>query len=168
VPTVSGAVSTLGGRSTFASVTPTVILRVIGAVAALVGGFAHLSLYNDGYDDIPSEFGGIGPFDIGDQFLLNTLGAIAIALGLVVPLFVRVPDLIWKLAAVGGIAWAAISLVASYFAKRTDGGWFDFVDQPGLKPAPEAALSVFSEIVVLVSMIILLALTARPRPATSQ
>jgi hypothetical protein len=150
-------------RSTFARVTPTVILRIIGAIAALVGGFAHLSLYNDGYADIPSEVGSIGPFDIGDQFLLNTVGAIAIAIGLVVPLFVRLPDLIWKLAAVGGIAWAAISLVASYFAKRTDGGWFDFVDEPGLKPAPEAALSVFSEIVVLVSMIILLALTARPR-----
>jgi hypothetical protein len=155
-------------RSTFARVTPTVILRIIGAIAALVGGFAHLSLYNDGYADIPSEVGSIGPFDIGDQFLLNTVGAIAIAIGLVVPLFVRLPDLIWKLAAVGGIAWAAISLVASYFAKRTDGGWFDFVDEPGLKPAPEAALSVFSEIVVLVSMIILLALTARPRRDTSQ
>ena len=83
--------------------TPPVILRVIGAVAALVGGFAHLSLYNDGYADIPSEFGGIGPFSIGDQFLLNTVGGIAIAIGLVLPLFVRLPDLIWKLAAVGGI-----------------------------------------------------------------
>jgi hypothetical protein len=143
--------------------TPPVVLRVIGAVAALVGGFAHLSLYNDGYSDIPSEFGGIGPFSIGDQFLLNTVGGIAIAIGLVLPLFVRLPDLIWKLAAAGGIAWAAISLVASHFAKRTDGGWFDFVDQPGLQPSPEAALSVFSEVVVLVSMIALLALTARPR-----
>ncbi len=110
--------------------TPTVILRVIGAVAALVGGYAHLSLYNDGYKDIP-----IG--NIGEQFLANALGAVAIALGLVVPLFVKqLPDLVWKLAAVGGLAWAVISLVASYFAKRTDDGWFGFVDQPGLKPAP--------------------------------
>jgi hypothetical protein len=153
-------------RSTFARVTPTAILRVIGAIAALVGGYAHLSLYNDGYKDIPA--GDIGPFDIGDQFLLNTLGAIAIAVGLVLPLFVRVPDLVWRLAAVGGVAWAAISLVASYFAKRTDGGWFDFVDEPGLKPSPEAAMSVFSEVIVLAAMIVLLALASRPRRDLSQ
>ena len=67
------------------------------------------------------------------------------------------------MAALGGIAWAAISLIASYFAKRTDGGWFDFVDQPGLQPSPEAAMSVFSEVIVLVAMIVLLALTTRPR-----
>jgi hypothetical protein len=144
-------------------VTPTAILRILGAAAALIGGYAHLSLYNDGYKDIPSELGGIGPLDIGDQFLLNTVGAILIAFGLVLPLFVRMPDIVWKLAAVGGVVWAAISLIASYFAKRTDDGWFDFVDQPGLKPAPEAAMSVFSEIIVLVAMIALLALTARPR-----
>jgi hypothetical protein len=149
-------------------VTPTAVLRILGAAAALVGGYAHLSLYNDGYKDIPSDVGSIGPLDIGDQFLLNTLGAIAIAIGLVLPLFVRVPDLVWKIAALGGVAWAAISLIASYFAKRTDGGWFDFVDQPGLKPSPEAAMSVFSEVIVLVAMIVLLALTTRPRPDLSE
>ena len=120
-------------------------------------------MYNDGYKDIPSEFGGVLGLDIGQQFLLNVLAAIAIAVGLVVPLFVRVPDLIWKLAAVGGIVWSAISLMAFYMAHETDGGWFDYTDQPGLKPSPEAALSVFSEIIVLVTMVILLALTARPR-----
>jgi hypothetical protein len=135
---------------------------VIGAAAALVAGYAHLKLYNDGYKDIPSEFGGVAGLDIGQQFLLNVLAAIAIALGLVVPLFVRVPDLIWKLAALGGIVWSAISLLAFYMAHETDGGWFDFVDEPGLKPSPEAALSVFPEAIVLVTMIVLLALTARP------
>jgi hypothetical protein len=149
-------------------VTPTAILRVIGAAAALVSGYAHLTLYNDEYKDIPAEFGGIGGIDIGQQFLLNVLFAIVIALGLVVTLFVRVPNLVWKLAALGGIAWAAISLVAFYLAHETDGGWFDYVGPPGLKPSPEAALSVFSEIIVLVAMIILLALTARPRPDLSQ
>ena len=143
--------------------TPSAILRVIGAVAALVSGYAHLTLYNDGYKDIPSEFGGVLGLDIGQQFLLNVLAAIAIAVGLVLPLFVRVPDVIWKLAALGGIVWSAISLIAFYMAHETDGGWFDYTDQPGLKPSPEAALSVFSEIIVLVSMVILLALTARPR-----
>jgi hypothetical protein len=77
----------------------------------------------------------------------------------------QLPDLVWKLAALGGVAWAAISLVASYFAKRTDDGWFNFVDQPGLEPSPEAAMSLVSEIVVLVAMIILLALTLRPQRA---
>ena len=133
------------------------MLRAIGAAAVLVRGYAHLSLYNDGYKDIP-----VG--NIGEQFLANALGALAIALGLVAPMFVRrLPDLVWKLAALGGVAWAVVSLVASYFAKRTDDGWFGFVDQPGLKPAPEAAMSVFSEVIVLVAMIGLLALTMRPR-----
>lgn len=143
--------------------TATAILRVLGAAAALVSGYAHLTLYNDGYKDIPSDVGVVAGLDIGQQFLLNVLGAIAIALGLVVPLFVRVPDLIWKLSAVGGIVWAALSLVAFYFAHETDDGWFAYTDQPGLKPSPEAALSVFPEIIVIVTMVILLALTTRPR-----
>jgi hypothetical protein len=143
-------------------VTPTAILRVVGAAAALVAGYAHLKMYNDEYKDIPSEFGGVAGLDIGQQFLLNVLAAIAIALGLVVPLFVRVPNLIWKLAALGGIVWSAISLVAFYMAHETDDGWFDYVGPPGLKPSPEAALAVFPEAIVLVTMIVLLALTARP------
>ena len=115
----------LGASSEYLSrVTPTAILRVIGAVAALVGGYAHLSLYNDGYKDIA-----VG--NIGEQFLANALGAVAIAFGLVVPLFVRqLPDLVWKLAAVGGVAWAVISLVASYFASDVN-GWFGFADFRG-------------------------------------
>ncbi|MGH9134176.1 MAG: hypothetical protein ACRDZZ_09585 [Ilumatobacteraceae bacterium] len=146
--------------------TPTAILRVIGAAAALVSGYAHLTLYNDGYDEIPSEFGGVAGLDLGQQFLINALGALAIALGLVVPLFVEaVPDFVWKLAALGGVVWAALSLVAFYLAHETDGGWFDYRDQPGLKPSPEAALSVFSEAVVLVVAIVLLALTARRGPS---
>jgi len=143
-------------------VTPTATLRVIGAVAALVGGYAHLSLYNDGYKDIP-----VG--NIGEQFLANALGALAIALGLVVPLLIKqLPDVLWKLAAAGGVVWAAVSLVASYFAKRTDDGWFGFVDQPGLEPSPEAALSLVSEIVVLVTMIAALALAFLPRRSVVQ
>lgn len=141
---------------------------MVGAVAALVSGYAHLKLYNDGYKDIPSEFGGVLGLDIGQQFLLNVLAAIVIAVGLVLPLFVRMPSVVWRLAAVGGIVWSAISLVAFYMAHETDGGWFDYTDQPGLKPSPEAALSVFSEIIVLVTMIILLALTARPPREVSE
>ncbi len=149
--------------------TPSAILRIVAAVAALVSGYAHLSLYNDGYKDIPSEFGGIGPIDIGTQFLLNALGALVIALGLVLPLFVKsMPDAVWKFSAVMGGVWAAISLIAFYFAHETDGGWFDFTDQPGLNPSPEAAMSVFSEIIVLVSVIALFALKLRPRRARTE
>ena len=148
--------------------TSTAILRVIGAAAALVSGYAHLKMYNDEYKDVPVEFGGVAGLDLGQQFLLNVLGAIAIALGLVIPLFVRMPDLTWKLAALGGIAWAAISLVAFYLAHETEDGWFDYVGPPGLKPSPEAALAVFPEIIVLIGMIVLLALTVRPRRDLSQ
>jgi hypothetical protein len=150
-------------------VTPSAILRIVAAAAALVSGYAHLSLYNDGYNDIPSEFGGIGPIDIGTQFLLNAIGALAIALGLVLPLFVKsMPDGVWKFSAAMGGLWAAISLIAFYFAHETDGGWFGFTDQPGLKPSPEAAMSVFSEIIVLVSVIALFALMIRPRRARTE
>jgi hypothetical protein len=145
-------------------VTPSAILRIVAAIAALVSGYAHLSLYNDGYKDIPSDFGGIGPLDIGNQFLLNAFGAVVIAVGLVAPLVVKsMSDSVWKLAAVAGAVWAALSLLAFYLAHETDGGWFDFTDEPGLKPSPEAALSVFSEVIVLVAVIAMLALTLRPR-----
>ena len=85
-----------------------VILRVIGAAAALVSGGAHVAAYRQGYRYIET-LGHVGPLDIGEQFLLNALAALAIALGLVVPLFVRTSDLVWKVAALGAIAWAAIS-----------------------------------------------------------
>ena len=149
--------------------TPSAILRIVAAAAALVSGYAHLSLYNDGYKDIPSDFGGIGPIDIGTQFLLNAVGALVIAIGLVAPLVVKtMSDAIWKLAAVAGAAWAAMSLIAFYFAHETEGGWFDFTDEPGLKPSPEAAMSVFSEVIVLVAVIAMLALTVRPRRARTE
>ena len=149
--------------------TPIAILRVIGAAAALVGGYAHLALYNnEGYKDISSDIGDIGPLDVGEQFLLNAIGGLLIAVGLLASLVVRqLPAVLWKLAALGGIAWASISLVASYFAKETTRGWFGFQDRPGLEPAPEAAMSVFSEIVVLVAMVVALVLAMR-RPVSGR
>jgi hypothetical protein len=145
-------------------VTPNAILRIVAAIAAVISGYAHLSLYNDGYKDIPSEFGGIGPIDIGTQFLLNAIGALFIALGLVLPLFLKsMSDTVWKFSAAVAGVWAAISLIAFYFAHETDGGWFDYVGEPGLNPSPEAAMSVFSEIIVLVSVVALFALLIRPR-----
>jgi len=120
-----------------------VVLRIVGAVAALVAGYAHIKLYNDGYKDIP-----VG--NIGKQFLLNAIGALLIALGLVLPLIIKqLPRWVWMAAAAGGIVWGIIS-VAAFFIARTDGGWFNFQDQPGFHPSPEAQLSVFSEIIVVI------------------
>jgi hypothetical protein len=114
------------------------VLAVVMAASALVGGYAHLKLYNDGYKDIP-----VG--NIGRQFLLNAVGAVAIAVGLLLVYVVRVlPTWIGKVAAAAGVVWGAISLVA-FFVARTSGGWFGFTDQPGLNPSPEAALAVFAE-----------------------
>src|SRR5829696_2395681 len=115
------------------------LLAVVMAASALVGGYAHLKLYNDGYKDIP-----VG--NIGRQFLLNAVGAVAIAVGLLLVYVVRVlPTWIGKVAAAAGVVWGAISLVA-FFVARTGESWFGFTDQPGLNPSPEAALAVFAEI----------------------
>jgi hypothetical protein len=130
----------------------TYVSRVLaGATAAstLVGGFAHLRLYSDVYKDIP-----VG--NIGLQFLLNAAGAVAIAVGLVSAIVLRiVPRWVGRLAAAGGIAWGAISLIA-FFVARTSGGWFGFTDQPGLNPAPEAAIAVMSESVTVALALALL------------
>jgi hypothetical protein len=61
-----------------------------------------------------------------------------------------------QLAAAGVIVWAAISLIA-FFRARRDSGRFNFQDSPGRKPSPEAALSVYGEIVVLAACVELLA-----------
>jgi hypothetical protein len=119
------------------------------AASTLVGGYAHLKLYNDGYNDIP-----VG--NIGRQFLLNAIGAAAIAIGLVLTLVVPVlPAWLGRLAAAGGVVWGAISLIA-FFVARTSSGWFGFTDQPGLNPSPEAALAVFGEAATIALGIVVL------------
>lgn len=126
------------------------VLAVVMAAAALVGGYAHLKLYNDGYKDIP--VGNIGP-----QFLLNAIGAAVIAAGLLMAIVLGVlPRWVGLGAAAGGVLWGAISMVA-FFVARTSGGWFGFTDQPGLKPSPEAALAVSSEGVAIVCGLVIVA-----------
>ena len=134
----------------------TVVLRIVSAVAALVAGYAHLKLYNDGYKDIP-----VG--NIGKQFLLNAIGALLIALGLVLPLFItQLQRWVWMAAAAAGVAWGLTSLIA-FFVARTDTGWFNFQDQPGFHPSPEAQMAVFSEIIVVVccAAVLVIALVGR-------
>ena len=135
-----------------------VVVVGIGAVAALVGGFVHLKLYNDGYKDIP-----VG--HVGTQFILNAVGAVLIAAGLLGPLVVRaLPRLVVVAAAAGGVLWAAIGLLA-FFRARTASGWFGFQDQPGVNPSPEAALAVYSESVTLVACLVVLVLVVVARGA---
>jgi len=127
-------------------------LRFVAAAAALVAGYAHISLYNQGYNDIP-----VG--NIGVQFLLNALSAVVIAFGLLAPVVVpKLPTLVRWAAPAAGVAWGATSLLA-FFVARTDSGWFGFVDVPGLNPSPEAQLSVFPEIIVVLTCSALLAMT---------
>jgi hypothetical protein len=130
----------------------TVVVRVLAvmmAASTLLGGYAHLRLYTDGYKDIP-----VG--NIGRQFLLNAAGAVAIAAGLVGALVLALlPRWLGWLAAVGGVVWGGVSLLA-FFVARTSGGWFGFTDQPGLNPSPEAALAVFSAAATVVLGVALL------------
>jgi hypothetical protein len=135
--------------------------RIVAAVAALIAGYAHFSLYQDGYKDIPIAH-------IGVQFLLNALSSVLIAAALLAPLFKKLPPLLQLVGPVAGLGWAASSLFA-FWRSRTEGGWFGFRDGPGLNPSPEAALSVYPEIVVLVCCAALIAssLVVRKRSASS-
>lgn len=117
------------------------VLRVLAAVAALIAGGVHIKLYLDGYDDADAG--------VGVQFLLNALGAVAIAIGLLAPLVNdRLPSWIPNWASSGGIVWASISLVAFVLA-RTDLGWFGFEDQQTTFADVDAKLAVIPEIIVL-------------------
>jgi hypothetical protein len=130
------------------------------AASALLGGYVHLKLYNDGYQDIP-----VG--NIGRQFLLNAGTAAAIGVALVLSDVVRIlPAWIGRLAAAAGVAWGTISLLAFSFA-RSDRGWFGFHDQPGLNPSPEAAIAVFAEIGTVALGIALLLVGLRHRLRSS-
>ena len=133
-------------------------IRIIVALSALVAGYAHVKLYADGYKDIPIA-------NIGLQFLLNAITAVVIAVGLIAPMFMdRLPSAIGRFTPLLGIGWSAVSLFA-FWRSRTSGGFMGFNDGPGLNPAPEAALAVFPEIIVLIGCIALAAMTFRPTRA---
>ncbi len=129
-------------------------LRWIGAAGALIAAATHLSLYRDGYRDIPVAH-------IGTQFLLNALSGIAIAVALVAPLFMSsLPAWTTKVAALAGVGWGTVSLLA-YALSHSDRGWMGYNDGPGFfQPAPEGAVTVASEAVVLIACIALATLSA--------
>ena len=93
----------------------------LGAVAILVTGVAHIEQYAvDNYSTVPT---------IGTLFLLNFIGAIVIALGLVAPLrrvAGRYADAVRAVIALGGIALGVLSL-AGLFVSET-AGLFGFVE----------------------------------------
>lgn len=122
-------------------------LRWLGALGASVAAYAHLSLYRQGYSDIPIA-------NIGTQFLLNAIGGLAIAVGLLAPLAIRsLPAWTTRVVAVSGVVWSVMSLVA-YTLSHSDYGWMGYNDGPGFfQPSPEGALSVVSEIAVLVAVV---------------
>ncbi|WP_395155906.1 hypothetical protein [Ilumatobacter sp.] len=135
--------------------------RIAASVAALIAGYAHFSLYQDGYKDIPIAH-------IGAQFLLNALSSVLIAAALLAPIFIKAPPLLKLGAPLAGMGWAASSLFA-FWMSRTEGGWFGFRDGPGLNPSPEAALSVYPEIAVLVccAALVVHSLVVRRRAASN-
>ena len=115
--------------------------RYIGALAVLATGVAHFEQYAvDDYSSVPT---------IGTLFLLNFIAAIAIAVGLIVPLgriAGRYADAVRAVIAVGGIGLGVLSLVALFVSETS--GLFGFVEH-GYRMAivsaivAEAAAAVF-------------------------
>jgi 4-amino-4-deoxy-L-arabinose transferase-like glycosyltransferase len=129
--------------------------RWFGAIGAAVTAYAHISLYRAGYSDIPVA-------NIGTQFLLNAAGGIAVAVGLLAPLFIAsLPSWTTKAAAGLGIVWSVMSLVA-YTLSHSDRGWMGYNDGPAFfQPSPEGAMSVFGELAVLVATVVIIAVAGR-------
>jgi hypothetical protein len=96
-------------------------VRYLGALAVLATGVAHIEQYAvDNYSTVPT---------IGTLFLLNFVGAVVIAIGLIVPLqrvAGRYADAVRALIAVAGIALSVLSLAALFVSESS--GLFGFVE----------------------------------------
>ncbi len=109
-------------------------MRVVAAVAILIGGLVHLDLYfRYGYRDFPNE-------NLGRSFLLNGFASVIVAAALLVR-----RDMIIR---VIGIALAAGTLGAFFMSRTLDGGIFGFTEK-GWEPSPQAVLAFIAEIVAL-------------------
>jgi hypothetical protein len=95
--------------------------RFLGALAVLATGAAHIEQYSvDGYSTVPT---------IGTLFLLNFIGAIVIAAGLIVPLRPvagRYTDAVRAAMAVAGVGLAVGSLAGLFISETS--GLFGFVE----------------------------------------
>jgi hypothetical protein len=115
-------------------------LRVLGALSLLAVGAVHLQQYVTLYSEIPT---------IGALFVLNFVGATAIALGLLIPveaLLGRLGGAVVTLLGLGGIALAATAFVFLFVSERTP--LFGFME-PGYDPAAILAARVAEAATVL-------------------
>jgi plastocyanin len=108
-------------------------LKMVAAIALLIGGLVHLQLYFEGYRSVDK---------IGRSFLLH-----AIASGLVAAALAARRDRLVRLA---GLGLAAATLGAFVMSRRGQ-GLFDFREQ-GLTPSPQATIVLVVEIAALVSL----------------
>jgi len=108
-------------------------LRVVAAVAILIGGLIHLQLYYDGYRDFPDA-------NLGRSFMANAIVSVVLAV-----LLVLRRDVLVRLAAAG----LTIGTLIAFWLSRTDTGIFGFSER-GLQPSPQAALTLIVEIAALV------------------
>src|SRR5438270_5685508 len=122
-------------------------LRYLGALAVLATGIDHVEQYIvDNYSTVPT---------IGTLFLLNFIGAIVIAVGLIAPLgrvTGRHTDAVRALFAAGGIGLALGSLAGLFISETT--GLFGFVEH-GYRMA--IVLAIAAEVAALVLLVIFLA-----------
>ena len=113
-------------------------LRLVAAIAILIGGLVHLQLYfRGGYRSFPNA-------NLGRSFLLNGVASVLIAAALLIR-----RDAIVRLA---GIAVSTGTLIAFALTRHTDKGIFGFTET-GLEPSPQAALSLIVEILALVILV---------------
>ncbi len=110
-------------------------LRLVAAVAILIGGLVHLQLYLDGYRDFPDA-------NLGRSFLLNVVASVIVAGALLLR-----RDAVVRIA---GIALVVGTLVALWLSRRGD-GVFGLREQ-GLNPSPQAGLALAVELIALVAL----------------
>ncbi|MGW4595957.1 hypothetical protein ACWEOA_11675 [Streptomyces sp. NPDC004457] len=122
-------------------------LRTATAASLAAGGYLHARLYLDGYRSVPV---------IGPLFLLQAGASLALA----VLLLIGTPPLLLRIAAAG----VALGALAGFAASRTV-GVFGFTEH-GLRPAPQAVLSLLAETGTLLLLAAWRAtLAGRPRAA---
>jgi hypothetical protein len=140
------AVPTLS-RESDASGWPWLALRALGALSLLATGAVHLQQFNRFYSDIPT---------IGTLFVLNFVGATALALVLLAPaerIGRRYGSALLALVASAGIGLAATAFAFLLIAERTP--LFGF-KEPGYDPPAIAAVRA-SEIATVVFLGLFLA-----------
>jgi hypothetical protein len=108
--------------------------RYLGALAVVATGGAHIEQYAvDSYSTVPT---------IGTLFLLNFIGAIVIAVGLIAPIrrvTGRYTDVVRAVFAGGGIGLAVLSLAGLFVSEIS--GLFGFVEH-GYRMAIVVAIAV--------------------------